>query len=261
MQPTKKFLFRNADTSTYYYDLVKENTNNFDHPYLVATESDFDRLRDAYAGNGDATLKEYLENVVYEADIVYNNNAVEDPTVNNNKLLNGENGEVYNPYIDQENAGYIAATGKLDAIVEYSNEVLLLAFAYRVTGEVKYARLAYEYALSLTRWEHWGPAYIINTADATAAMALAYDWLYDVWTGEDAQNDPWSNKPLTETIAIDVSKISEAIWTVAGIPVSVVDDSSAKGEHEIVLGKSDRAVSVEAYRRLNRIREEGGEDA
>ena len=72
---------------------------------------------------------------------------------------------------------------------------------------------------------------------------------------------PGSKVNIVSASASDsVTKISEAIWTVAGIPVNVVDDSSAKGEHEIVLGKSERSVSVEAYRRLNRIREEGGED-
>jgi hypothetical protein len=32
------------------------------------------------------------------------------------------------------------------------------------------------------KWEHWGPAYFINCADATAAYAMAYDWLYDIWS-------------------------------------------------------------------------------
>ena len=209
----KRFLFQSASGDNYYYNLVKENTNNFDHPYLVANEDDFAALREAYTSeNTDKNLKRYLESVVREAEIIYNNNAVEDPTVNNNKLISAENGEIYNPHLDEENAGYDAETGRLDAIAEYANEVLLLAFAYRVTGDVKYARLAYEYAYSLTKWEHWGPAYIINTADATAYISIAYDWLYDVWTGEDAQNDPWSGAPLTETIAIDITAIEDAIY-------------------------------------------------
>ena len=210
----KKFLFQGDNAENYYYNTVKENTNNFDHPYLVANEDDFAALRQAYTSkSGDETLQKYLNSVVREAEIVYNNNAVEDPTVNNNKLINGENGEVYNPHLDEENAGYDAQTGRLDAIVEYANEVLLLAFAYRVTGEAKYARLAYEYTLSLTKWEHWGPAYIINTADATSAIAIAYDWLYDVWTGEDAQMDPWeTEKTLVEAVSMDISLIEDAIY-------------------------------------------------
>ena len=210
----KKFLFQSANGENYYYNTVKNNTNNFDHPYLVATEDDFTNLRNTYSSeNGDKTLKKYLDSVVREAEIVYTNNAVEDPTVNNNKLINGENGEVYNPHLDEENAGYNARTGRLDAIAEYANEVLLLAFAYRVTGDVKYARLAYEYTLSLTKWEHWGPAYIVNTADATAAIAIAYDWLYDVWTGEDLQMDPWeTEKTLVAAVGMDISLIEDAIY-------------------------------------------------
>lgn len=194
--------------NTGYYEQVRATTG-FDHPYLVANDDDFQSIRDAYnAPVGNEPLKSYINKVLADAEVVYNNYAVEsgNPATNNGKLLRGE---VINPRegVD-ENAGYASKGGRLDEIVEFTEQLQLLAFAYQMNRDVKYARLAYEFAVSLSKWEHWGPAYIINCADATANYALAYDWLYDAWTGEDELTDPWTNAGLD----YDVSVVEEAIY-------------------------------------------------
>lgn len=209
----KRFIYKQSTSDDYYYNLVKENTNNFDHPYLVANEDDFARLKNVYSDpNADPNLKGYIDSILKESAAVYAEYAVSDPSVNGGYLLDRENGKLLNPLADEENHGYAAISGRLDEIVQYANELRLLAFGYRILGDVRYARLAYEIAHSLTEWTHWGPAYFLNTADAVAAYAIAYDWLYDVWTGEDAKNDYWEDAPLTEVCGIRISDIEDAIY-------------------------------------------------
>lgn len=55
-----------------------------------------------------------------------------------------------------------------------------LAFAYRMTGQLDYARLAYDLLDIAGSWAHWGPAHALNFAEASYEYAIALDWLYDV---------------------------------------------------------------------------------
>jgi len=56
-----------------------------------------------------------------------------------------------------------------------------------------------------------------------------------------------------------VSEIYYAISNLIENPPMLVNDSSAVGEHEIVIGKSERPVSKEAYRRLSQLERESSD--
>ena len=81
--------------------------------------------------------------------------------------------------------------------LEGSRDVLgnasLLAFAYIITGEEKYARRAIENALAsadLTPWYgglSWNRGADLGTADRGVSSALVYDWCYDVMTDQERQ--------------------------------------------------------------------------
>lgn len=87
---------------------------------------------------------------------------------------------VKNPYMNLGNNGYDGG-GRNPFLVETTENVKLMAFAYQITGESKYATLAYEIISSLATWNHWAPAYFLDCAEATANIAIAYDWLYNAW--------------------------------------------------------------------------------
>ena len=87
---------------------------------------------------------------------------------------------VKNPYMNLGNNGYDGG-GRNPLLVETSEDIKLMAFAYQVTGDDKYAVLAYELYSSIASWTHWVPAYFLDCAEATANVAIAYDWLYNVW--------------------------------------------------------------------------------
>lgn len=90
---------------------------------------------------------------------------------------------VKNPSASLGNNGYDGG-GRNPFLVETSEHVKLLAFAYQITRETKYAVLAYEITSSLLLWAHWAPAYFLDCAEASANIAIAYDWLYNVWVAE-----------------------------------------------------------------------------
>ncbi len=165
------------NTADEYYASIKANTNNFQHPYILANQDDFDKINAAYLSEG-GDLKDYATAILAKAEAVYAKYANTDPAAVGKYLAS----EIVNPNADAENNGYDAFVGRLEAAADYNEELRLLALAYQITRDNKYAHLGYEFAVSMGRWEHWGPAYFVDCADATAAYAMAYDWLYNAWT-------------------------------------------------------------------------------
>ena len=55
-----------------------------------------------------------------------------------------------------------------------------LAFAYRMTGNQEYADAAVTEMLTVSRFKDWNPSHYLDTAEMATAVALGYDWLYDV---------------------------------------------------------------------------------
>ncbi len=179
----KKFIYETPDQDEIYEE-VKSNTNNFSHPYLIADQDYFDSIYNS----SNANIKSYIESIKKQADDIYAQytQAVTDEDGNVlPKKYTYLAEEITNPNRDVEeqyaNNGYDYAIGRLSESGENNNKILVLAFAYQITRNVDYAMLAYDMAVSMSKWEHWGPAYFISLADAATPYALSYDWLYNVW--------------------------------------------------------------------------------
>ncbi len=184
-------------TGNKVYSDVKANTNNFKHPYIGAKQDDFDKLNKAYTAltgsqNYNAAAKEYLTKLVAKAEEFYKSVAKlsEDGTyigILENKIpvnvySDGKNPTDASPDVVADTAdGYDPTYGKLPELVEYAEELLNLAFVYQVTRDQKFARLAYDWAVALGNWDHWGPAYMPDCAATTYSYAVAYDWLYNIF--------------------------------------------------------------------------------
>jgi hypothetical protein len=56
--------------------------------------------------------------------------------------------------------------------------VVHLAFAYRMTGEQKYADRARKEMLAAAAFTDWNPSHFLDVAEMTAALAIGYDWLH-----------------------------------------------------------------------------------
>lgn len=67
---------------------------------------------------------------------------------------------------------------------DIEDRVFTLAGMYRLTGERKYADRAIAEMLATAAFRDWNPSHYLDTAEATTALAVGYDWLYSVLTPE-----------------------------------------------------------------------------
>ena len=59
------------------------------------------------------------------------------------------------------------------------NRVSYQAFAYRWTGDAKYAKAAVVNMLTVCAFKDWNPSHFLDTAEMSCAVGIGYDWLYD----------------------------------------------------------------------------------
>lgn len=62
---------------------------------------------------------------------------------------------------------------------ELLQRVLLFAYAARTLDSEPFARRAETEMLAAARFSDWNPSHFLDVGEATAALALGYDWLYD----------------------------------------------------------------------------------
>ncbi len=67
---------------------------------------------------------------------------------------------------------------------ELVQRVLLFAYAARTLDSEPFARRAEAEMLAAARFTDWNPSHFLDVAEATTALALGYDWLYDRLTPE-----------------------------------------------------------------------------
>lgn len=209
----KKFVFDKVDSddgieASYVatgekIEAAVQATTQLQHPYIYTNQETFDKLSGIYAAaDGDATLKSYIEKEVAKAEAYYKD-VVE--SVDGNTVTFKEGKTPVNVYQDgvwpdasdpstskvvpDSDDGYNTTTSALYELEEFSAHLVELAFAYQMTGDTKYVKLAYAVSLALGEWVHWGPGYFVNTANAANDFAVSYDWLYNAYVeiyGEDA---------------------------------------------------------------------------
>lgn len=62
---------------------------------------------------------------------------------------------------------------------EALSRTMHLGFAFRLTGEKRYADRAMAEMKAMAEMPDWNPSHFLDTAEMTMAMAVGYDWLYD----------------------------------------------------------------------------------
>lgn len=166
-----------------------------EHPYLLTNQAEFDALHSFYNGgdneNYDAALFTYLDSIVKDAASLYNayaadsNGTLKDAAgLKSAGALEDSQTDLNDmPYYtkDKDKANGYDSGGRQAASSTLASRILTLAYAYQITREQKYATLALNMAVALSSWEHWGAGHFLNAADAAYAMALAFDWCYNVW--------------------------------------------------------------------------------
>jgi hypothetical protein len=61
---------------------------------------------------------------------------------------------------------------------ECLRRVFYLSYAWRMTGDEKYARRAESEMLAVSAFSDWNPSHFLDVAEMTTAVAIGYDWLH-----------------------------------------------------------------------------------
>ena len=139
------------------------------HPYLHASEDIFARLSAAYRDES-APLHESVASYIDRAQAI---------TAKEAYALNDTGDALRTPIVNPYEDGFDVG-GRL-GVATHTGQMLPLAFAYRVTGDEAYARLAYLIGRDMIAWEHWCEGHFLNCADGASPFAVAYDWLCGPW--------------------------------------------------------------------------------
>ena len=221
----KTFVFNIPSADEIISD-VKANTNGFDHPYLLVNAERFAELKNIYNSGKNGTLKgeenlalyDYINRYITSAESNFNTycGVKADGTYNG---IKNDKIPVNTNYTKYSNNGYDNG-GRLSADTK---PLLYFAFAYQMTGNLNYARAAYDFMIYLGEWNHWGPDHFLNCADTAAPFAIAYDWLYDAFVqlnskGEIAKSDG---------AVYDKSKLATILFTHVIIPGYVQSNNLA----------------------------------
>ncbi len=165
------------------------------HPYILANADDFAYYRQVYndgATGSQPVLYSYIQSLVKSAATAYKNYSQETDGV-----YTAPTALPTMPYDNNINNGYDGNGGRQSGADTYAKRMQTLAFGYQITENENYARLAYDYAIALGEWDHWGPAHFLDCADAAGPFAIAYDWLYNCWLD----------------LGLDVGKVTEILFT------------------------------------------------
>ena len=135
------------------------------HPFILSDASDFNKVREEYKNK---SFTEYTKKLT---DYVLNTaEGLLDKTV-------------YPPMdyvLDEE-----------DSILPISREVInrmvILGYAWQITGEEKYAERAKEELEKVCRYDDWCTSHFLATAEMALAVSIGYDWFFD-YLDEDFKN-------------------------------------------------------------------------
>ena len=127
------------------------------HPFILADKTDFDKVREEYRTK---SFTEYTEKLM--TYVISNADALCDI-------------KAYPPMeyvLDEE-----------DSILPISREVIcrmiILGYAWQITGEEKYAERAKTEIEKVCSYDDWCTSHFLATAEMALAVSIGYDWFYD----------------------------------------------------------------------------------
>ena len=196
---------------------VASNTNGFDHPYLLVDGDRFAELKSIYTrgssgkltNSEDLLLYSYIKGYIASAASTYKTYCGTEVSATYLGILDAKvpiNGN-YSKYNNNgyDNGGRVSIDTK---------PLIYFAFAYQITGNMNYARAAYDFMIYLGNWNHWGPDHFLNCADTAYPFAIAYDWLYDAFVKLNKDGE----KAKSDSEIYDKSKLATILFTHVIIP-------------------------------------------
>lgn len=152
-----RYIFFERPSAAEIQDILAKNTDNYtQHPRLLMKSTDFDRMREQRKTNEE--FNSLVNKILVRADSYFEMDSF-----------------VYNIYDGQR---------LQDICRDMQGRVKNLSFAYQMTGDKKYAELAYKYMQEFTTFPDWNPSHIIDVPEAMVGLSVGFDWCYDAYTKE-----------------------------------------------------------------------------
>ncbi|KAI0963980.1 hypothetical protein AcW1_000911 [Taiwanofungus camphoratus] len=95
-----------------------------------------------------------------------------------------------------------SGNGILDIARQIKMRIKAFSYVYRMTNDTKWADRAFlelqnaagngTNSFGPNTSERWNPTHFLDTAEMTAAFAVAYDWMYDAWTATQRSQIMWT---------------------------------------------------------------------
>lgn len=95
------------------------------------------------------------------------------------KLIEGADKALSMPLCEKKTSG--KKQKLLKVAREYLRRMTLWSYAYRMTGDDKYAVRAAEEIKNVASFSDWNPKHFLDAAEITTGMAVAYDSMYDFY--------------------------------------------------------------------------------
>lgn len=153
--------------------------------FVLATDSDFERLKKNYELRDDEKLNSYFDYVRLCAD----------------KLL----GEEPHGYILDDEEDSILETAR--NILE---RVICLGFMWRMTGEEKYAERCEAEMTNACNFPDWHENHFLDTAELTFSVSLGTNWLYDYLSEEQVKF--YADSVYEKAFEVSKGKILSQNW-------------------------------------------------
>ncbi|MCE4049551.1 heparinase II/III domain-containing protein [Bacillus sp. Au-Bac7] len=130
---------------------LKSNSPNKQHPRIMATENDFQKIKEDI--KLDSYSKQWYETLSEDA----------------NNLLN-------QPLSSYEKNDGIRILSVSQTVLD---RTITLSLMYQITGDWHYAERAWKELEKVSGFQDWNPSHFLDTAEMATAVAIGYDWLYD----------------------------------------------------------------------------------
>lgn len=127
-----------------------------EHPRLLTTKSDFERLRQLVRTDDQA--REFYQRLKSQADRI----CQEPPS----------------RYEIPDGLRLLATSRRV------LNRIYTLGLLYRLDGEKRFLERAWRELEAAANFPDWNPRHFLDTAEMAHAFAIGYDWLFGEWTDE-----------------------------------------------------------------------------
>lgn len=153
---------KNAVSESELNEIIVKQLENVSHPFVLADKGCFETVK-----------KEITDNSFTEYTAGLYNNVIS----NADALLDTDIYPVLEYVLDEE-----------DSILPISREVInrmvILGYAYQITGKEEYAKRAWAELENVCSYEDWCTGHFLATAEMALAVSIGYDWFFDYLNDE-----------------------------------------------------------------------------